>query len=199
MAKVIGLTGGIATGKSTVSSMFAEQGIPVIDADQLAREVVQPGEPAYEQIIAAFGEKILQEDGTLNRKHLGEIVFSDEAKRKQLNGIVHPAIRERMIEQRDAFIKSGESLVVLDIPLLFESKLEHFADLTVVVYVDEQIQLERLMKRNDFTKKEALQRMEAQMPIKEKARLADVVIDNNGTIEQTKKQLEELLYAWQEN
>lgn len=196
MSLVIGLTGSIATGKSTVAKMFRQHGIPVIDADLLAREVVEPGEDAYKQVIETFGEGILLEDNRLNRNRLGEIVFTDETKRKQLNEIVHPAIRKRMLERRDHFIREGNQCVVLDIPLLFESKLQGFVDKILVVYADEAIQLERLMVRNEFTEEEAMQRIRSQMPVKEKARLADAVINNNGTEEETYEQLSLLLEKW---
>jgi dephospho-CoA kinase len=196
LSLVIGLTGSIATGKSTVAEMFKELSIPVIDADLLAREVVEPGEEAYTNIIEHFGDTILQADRTLDRKRLGEIVFSDEEKRKDLNGIIHPAIRKRMLEQRDALIKKGEACIVLDIPLLFESELEHFVDKTLVVYLNEKTQLERLMKRNELSKEEALQRISSQIPVKEKAQRANEVIDNNGTKEETFMQLKEVLTDW---
>lgn len=196
MGIVIGLTGSIATGKSTVASMFMDLGIPVIDADRIAREVVEPGEEAYKKVVETFGEEILLEDRSLNRPKLGRIVFSDEEKRNQLNSIVHPAIRKRMLEKRDAYLKKGERCVVLDIPLLFESKLEHFVDKIIVVFVDENVQLKRLLDRNQLTKEEALQRIRSQMPVKDKLELADAAIDNNGTIEHSFKQLKEILQKW---
>lgn len=196
MGIVIGLTGSIATGKSTVASMFIDIGIPVIDADRIAREVVEPGEEAYKKVVETFGEEILLEDRSLNRPKLGRIVFSDEEKRNQLNSIVHPAIRKKMLEKRDAYLKNGEGCVVLDIPLLFESKLEHFVDKIIVVYVDEDVQLKRLLERNQLTKEEALERIRSQMPVKDKIELADAVIDNNGTIEHSFKQLKEILQKW---
>lgn len=196
MTLVIGLTGSIASGKSTVSNMFSTLDIPVIDADQLARDVVYPGEEAYKEIVSLFGENILQEDETLDRKKLGAIVFQDEAKRKQLNNIVHPAVRKRMLEQRDALIKNGEKCVVLDIPLLFESKLTSYVHKTLVVYVDSETQLQRLMKRDNFSQEEAMQRIESQIPVKEKAELAHAIIDNNGSRRNSYKQLEKILIGW---
>ncbi|ALX48333.1 dephospho-CoA kinase [Lentibacillus amyloliquefaciens] len=196
MTHVIGLTGSIASGKSTVSLMFDDFNIPVIDADKISREVVMPGEKAYEQIVETFGEGVLYDDKSLDRKKLGAIVFENEEKRQQLNNIVHPAVREKMIERRDAFAASGEKSVVLDIPLLFESKLTHFVDKTVVVYVDEGVQLERLMERDGYSEEEAYQRINAQMPVKEKAALADAVIDNNDSKHDSCRQLESLLRAW---
>ncbi|MBP1968865.1 dephospho-CoA kinase [Virgibacillus natechei] len=197
MTLIIGLTGSIATGKSTVSSMFDDFNIPVVDADKISRDVVRPGEKAYDKIVEAFGHEILQDDKTLDREKLGSIIFADEKKRKQLNRIVHPAVREEMLEQRDAYVKSGAACVVLDIPLLFESQLPHFVDKTLVVYVDEEVQLNRLMKRDGYTEEEANQRIQSQIPIKEKAKKADAFIDNNGTKQESYKQLEELLKEWE--
>lgn len=197
MALIIGLTGSIASGKSTVSLMFDDFEIPVVDADKIAREVVFPGEKAYKQIISHFGIEILREDKTIDRKQLGNIVFADEPERKQLNAIVHPAVRGKMLQRRDELVKNGEKCVVLDIPLLFESKLTHFVDKTLVAYVDEDVQLERLMERDNFTKTEAKQRIHAQMSIREKAKLADATIDNNGSKYQTYVQLETILKKWQ--
>ncbi|QKY69652.1 dephospho-CoA kinase [Lentibacillus sp. CBA3610] len=196
MTRVIGLTGSIASGKSTVSLMFDDFNIPVIDADKLSREVVMPGEKAYKQIVESFGETILRKDKSIDRPKLGAIVFEDEGKRKTLNSIVHPAVREKMLEQRDAHVESGIKSVVLDIPLLFESKLTNFVDKTVVVYVDEHVQLERLMERDGYSEEEAYQRINAQMPVKEKAELADAVIDNNGSKYNSCEQLESLLQEW---
>lgn len=196
MSLIIGLTGSIATGKSTVSLMFDDFNIPVIDADKISRDVVKPGMEAYKKIVNHFGEDVLRKDNTIDRAKLGDIIFSNENKRKQLNNIIHPAIRKEMIRQRDLLIEENVNCVVLDIPLLFESKLTHFVDKTVVVYVDEDVQLERLIKRNNYTKEEALKRIQSQMSVKKKAQLADEVIDNNGSKYQSYVQLEELLKKW---
>ncbi|GGA81833.1 dephospho-CoA kinase [Ornithinibacillus halotolerans] len=196
MSLVIGLTGSIATGKSTVSSMLRQLHIPVVDADQIARVVVEPGEPALTEIVHVFGEDILQPDGTLDRKKLGSIIFKNEDKRKLLNSIIHPAIRKKMMEEKDTYLKQGESCVVLDIPLLFESKLTHLVDKVLVVAVEEDVQLERLMERDGSTKEEAQVRIDSQIPIKEKVKLADAVINNNGTIDKTYQQLKEILHVW---
>jgi len=196
MTLIIGLTGGIASGKSTVSSMFQDFNIPVIDADQLARDVVMPGEEAYEKIVTHFGEGILNSDQTIDRKTLGHIVFANKEKREVLNQIVHPAIRKRMLDQRDAYVRKQFKCIVLDIPLLFESRLSHYVHKTLVVYVNENIQLKRLMSRDGFSEKEAKQRIHAQLPLKEKVRQADAVIDNNGTVQQSFDQLKKLLDQW---
>lgn len=192
----IGLTGGIATGKSTVSKIFLENHIPVIDADIEARLVVEKGSEAYHLIIEEFGESILQPDGQLNRQQLGAIIFSDDKKRQRLNEITHPRIRQQMLEKKNQAIINKERLVVLDIPLLFEGKLQELVDKVVVVSTAAPIQLERLMERNGFSKEEALQRINAQMPLEEKEQLADVVIYNNGTIDELRASVENLIQKW---
>lgn len=197
MALIIGLTGSIASGKSTVSSMFDNYHIPVVDADKISRDVVCPGEKAYQQIVEVFGKEILMEDKTIDRKKLGTIIFPDKEKRTLLNEIVHPAVRENMLQQKDNYIAEGANCVVLDIPLLFESKLAHFVDKTIVVYVNKDTQLERLMKRDNSTEADAISRINSQLSLDEKSKMGDEVIDNNGTKQQTSEQLNELLKTWQ--
>ncbi len=190
---IIGLTGGIATGKSTVSQILRNQGIPVVDADVISREVVMPGKEAYENIVSSFGSDIVHDDKTINRAQLGEIIFNDAEKRKVLNDIVHPAVRKEMRQQADTFFKSGDSLVIMDIPLLFESKLTHMVDRTWLVYAKPEIQLERLMMRDDFTEQQALSRIQSQMPIDAKKKLADLVIENNGSLTELESRVLQLL------
>lgn len=197
MVLVIGLTGGIASGKSTVANYLKEKGLTVIDADIEARLAVEIGEPAYYKIIETFGEEILQVDKKIDRVKLGHIIFNDEEKRKQLNGIVHPEVRKRMNDKKEEGIKRGEKIIVLDIPLLFESKLTYMVDKTLLVYVDEEIQLKRLMVRNQLSKEDALARINAQMPLKDKIKLADEVVNNNGTLEETFAQVEQILSKWE--
>lgn len=192
----IGLTGGIASGKSTVAAMFRELHIPVIDADEIAHRVTAVDGEAYKPIIETFGRDILDTNGAIDRRKLGTIVFGDEQKRKQLNAIVHPLVRKHMLLQKEQYMKQAKKAIVLDIPLLFESKLEHLVDRILVVYVDEQIQLRRLCERNGFSFEEAWARIKAQMPLEEKRKKADAVIDNNGTIEETKQQLYACLMHW---
>ncbi|AKG04154.1 dephospho-CoA kinase [Salimicrobium jeotgali] len=196
MTVVIGLTGSIATGKSTVSRMFAEWDIPVIDADKLSREVVEPGEAAYEKIVDFFGDEVLLHTGEIDRPALGKIIFGDEEKRKRLNAIVHPEVRKRMIEKREYYKERGENAVVLDIPLLYESGLTDYVNRTMVVFVDEEIQLQRLMDRDGSAREDANERIASQISIKEKARMADAVIDNNGSVEETKIQVRKQLEEW---
>lgn len=196
MSLVIGLTGGIASGKSTVSTMIKEMDITVVDADVESRLAVQQGEPAYLKIISEFGTEILLKDGEIDRQKLGSIIFHQAEKRQILNEIVHPEVRKRMWNKIEAAKQNNEEVIVLDIPLLFESKLTYMADKTILVYVDSSTQLERLMARNNLSKEEAEARIHSQMPLSEKVKLADVVIDNTGTIQQTKNQLIQILKQW---
>jgi dephospho-CoA kinase len=197
MTVVIGLTGGIASGKSTVANMIKDLHIPVIDADIIARQVVEAGEEAYLQIVQAFGEEILLSNGEIDRAKLGSIIFHDTDKRLLLNSIVHPAVRKRMNEKKDAYIQAGEPAVVLDIPLLFESKLTSLVDKVLLIYVNSDIQLERLMKRNNLSEEEAKARIASQMPLAEKVALADEVINNNGSMKETEEQLHEIFIKWE--
>jgi dephospho-CoA kinase len=196
MTLVVGLTGGIASGKSTVSSMLKERDITVIDADVESRLAVQRGEPAYKQIAGSFGQEILLPDGEIDRQKLGSIIFHEEQKRQLLNQIVHPEVRRRMNEKKEMALKNGEKIVILDIPLLFESKLIQMVEKTLLVYVDRSIQLTRLMERNHLSKDEAEARIQSQMPLSEKLKLADKVINNNGSLSETKSQLDEILVEW---
>jgi dephospho-CoA kinase len=196
MSFIIGLTGGIASGKSTVAKMLRELNIPVVDADEEARLAVEKGEKAYYDIVSFFGEDILLSDGSIDRAKLGGIIFPNPEKRAVLNSIVHPAIKERMLTKQKQYTEAGNEVIVLDIPLLFEGKNNYEIDKIIVVYVDEQTQLERLMSRNQFRKNEALSRINSQMPLSQKRDLADAVIDNNGTIEETEKQLHDILKNW---
>jgi len=197
MTIIVGLTGGIASGKSTISSYFQSLNIPIIDADIESRLAVEKGEPAYMKIVSHFGKGILHQDGTLNRQKLGEIIFSNEEERNVLNGIVHPDVRRRMdVKQRQA-VESGEKIAVLDIPLLFENKLNQTVDRTILVYVDQDVQINRLMKRNDLSYEQAVKRINAQMPLREKLLLADEVINNNESMEDSINQAKRILEKWQ--
>ncbi|GAB6256512.1 dephospho-CoA kinase [Peribacillus sp. NPDC055009] len=196
MGQIIGITGGIASGKSTVSLYLQELGFTIVDADLASRAVVEPGEEAYHQVVKAFGEDILLTDGNIDRVKLGSIIFNDQEKRLLLNGIVHPAVRNWMRVKTEAALSSGEETVFMDIPLLFESKLTFMVDKTLLIYVDEQVQLQRLMNRNGLSETEALARINSQMPLADKKALADAVIDNNGDINETKRQVKAILSEW---
>ncbi|TMU85787.1 dephospho-CoA kinase [Bacillus sp. BHET2] len=198
MASVIGLTGGIASGKSTVSTMLNEKGYTIIDADLAARMVVEVGQPAYLAIVEEFGEGILhQPDATINREKLGQIIFNSDEKRKVLNGIVHPAVRKMMLQHKDEAIEAGKNTIFMDIPLLFESDLTWMVERTLVVYVNEETQLSRLMERNHYNHEDAAARIASQYPLRDKVTLADAVIDNNGSLHETKRQLDALLVEWE--
>jgi dephospho-CoA kinase len=186
---ILGLTGSIASGKSTVSKMISEFGIPIVDADVIAKQVVEAGEVAYQKIIETFGTEILLENGEIDRPALGAIIFHDPGRRQELNQIVHPEVRKVMLEQSKKLLDEGHQIVILDIPLLFESKLTSLVEKTIVVYVDEENQIKRLMERNNLSEEEAMARIKSQIPIREKVKLADYIIDNNGTIEHTNKQV----------
>lgn len=193
---IIGLTGSIASGKSTVAKMLKEYGLPIVDADVVARLVVEPGTPTLQKIVEAFGEEALTDDGAMNRQQIGAIIFHDEEKRKLLNSIIHPAIRQEMLRQRDEHLENGAKTVIMDIPLLFESQLQHFVEKILVVSVSEVTQLNRLMERNQLTEEEASARIASQLPLSVKELGADAVINNNGTIEETAEQLEDILRNW---
>lgn len=193
MTVVIGLTGSIATGKSTVSNFFKNRGIPVIDADIGARVVVEPGTEGLKSIVRYFGKEILHSDGTLNRKKLGEIVFADPAKLEKLNGLLEKQIRNWILNQKEEYLQQQPPLLVLDIPLLFESNYLIEVDQVMVVAVTEDIQITRLMQRDHITREMAVQKIAAQLPLAEKVKQADVVIDNNGSIQETVEQLEKWL------
>src|SRR2546425_3492507 len=185
--KVLGLTGGIGSGKSMVASMFAQLGADVIDADQLARDVVEPGQPALVEIATAFGRDVLLPDGRLDRGKLGRIIFADPVARGKLNAITHPRIRER-IDAEIAARESRPGVLVVDIPLLYENDRTRTVETVIVVWVDSKTQLRRLNERDGFTEEEARQRIAAQMPLDEKRARADVGIDNNGRPRNTRRQ-----------
>ncbi|MBC1443132.1 dephospho-CoA kinase [Listeria seeligeri] len=189
MGKTIGLTGSVATGKSTVSKMIQKAGIPLVDADIAARKVVEPGTEGLAEIVAYFGKEILLADGSLNRPKLADIIFKNEEKRQKLNEITHPRVKDYMLAERKRFLAAGEKVVFFDIPLLFESHLESLVDQIVVVWVTPETELKRLMERNNLTKEAALARINSQMGIDEKAKKADFVINNNESLEKTEKQV----------
>lgn len=189
MTVVLGLTGSFGSGKSTVASIFDALGVPRQDADQIARDVVRPGTRALNEIVEAFGQDVLDAEGTMDREKMAKIVFSDEEARQRLNSIIHPRVRERMKE----FIEdhAGEPLVVVEIPLLLEGGRSGTVDKVVVVTTSESIRFERLAGLG-FSEEQIQARLGAQMPQEEKITLADHVIDNGGSLEATREQVVEL-------
>ena len=186
---IAGLTGGIASGKSTVSGFLAQAGAQIIDADSIAREVVELGTPAYNDIIAFFGRGILLSDGNIDRKGLGDIIFNDPEKKTRLDAIVHPRVYQRMQERIAEFASNRpDAVVILDIPLLLETGMRRNLAEVIVVYVPEELQLQRLMARDQIDAAAALARIRSQMSIEKKRRLATIVIDNSGSLADTRRQ-----------
>ena len=188
---LVGLTGGIATGKSTVAEMLRQRGSVVIDADVLAREVVEPGQPALGRITEEFGRAVLQPDGRLDRKRLGTMVFADAARRQRLEQITHPAIRERFRHRLQELTEQGFcGLAIFDAAVMIESGNYKNMDRLIVVATDEDTQIARLMAREGIDHDEALRKVRSQMPVAEKAKLADYVIENAGDRAATEAQVQ---------
>lgn len=189
MANVLGLTGGIASGKSTVSQIFKKYHFKIVDADIGARKILDPGTKGLEEVVRIFGKQILLGSGSLDRVKLGQIIFNDAKKRKQLDECLVHHIREWIISEKNKLLARNEPLIILDIPLLIEAHYENEVDEIMVVAVSEETQLKRLMKRNELTVEEAKMRIESQLPLSEKIEMADIVIYNEGTIEETEAQV----------
>lgn len=184
--RVIGLTGGIASGKSTISDYLRQHGAIVIDADVLAREIVRRGQPAWQDIVSCFGKEVLQEDGEIDRVRLGQKVFSDQRARELLNRITHPRVIEKTRETIGRIKKvRPDAVVVVDAPLLIEAGMDSLVDEVWVVAVDEETQVQRVMERDGLDRTAARQRIASQMPLKEKIKRADRVIDNQGPLAKT--------------
>jgi dephospho-CoA kinase len=200
MTCLLGLSGGIGSGKSTVTRILDELGATTIDADAIVHEQQAAGQPMLAEIAAAFGDDVISSDGTLDREALGAIVFRDEKARARLVAIVHPPVIAEMMRRANAAVEADEPLVVLDIPLLFEGRVNGRGsgaimdfDETLCVWVSRKVQIERTMARDACTAEEAERRIAAQLPIDEKRKMADHVIDNSGTVEQTRTQVAELV------
>jgi dephospho-CoA kinase len=195
---VIGLTGGIASGKSTVAKVLKEWGVFVIDADKVAREVIEPGTKAWQELVVYFGKEILNEDRTINRRKLGQIVFGNYEKLSILNEITHPPLLKEIRDRIEKFEQQyGEKgVLVLDAPLLLEMNMEDWVDQVWLVVVDKETQVQRVMKRDGITREEALERIEAQMPTSEKMKYAHVIINNTETEEQMRNQLKIIWEKW---
>ena len=191
--KIVGLTGGISSGKSTVSSYFKQLEIPVIDADEVARKVVEPNSQGAIEIKKAFGSDVFEEDGSLNRQKLGALIFSNAENRQKLDDLLQPLIKIMILDEIEEYRQKGETMIVLDLPLLFEKQYEELCEEIIVVYIPKELQLERLMKRNQYTKQEALSRIDSQLSIEEKRKRATVLLDNQGTIQQLYQQVEQWL------
>ena len=199
MASLVGLSGGIGSGKTTVSALLAELGAVIVDADAIVHELQAPGTPLLAEIAEEFGLHMLDENGALDRVALGAVVFRDPQARKRLGEIMHPPVISEMVSRAEKAVAARHPMVVLDIPLLFEGKRSGTGsavafdyDALVVVWVPRSIQIERTMRRDDCDQAEAERRVEAQMPIDEKREMASHVIDNSGTLEETRTQVEEL-------
>jgi dephospho-CoA kinase len=186
---VVGLTGGIASGKSTVDEIFRESGIPVVCADNLAREAVTRGSPALEEIRRRFGDEFLDETGNLNRTAIAQLVFQDAEKRKALESIIHPVVLEKQLSTLEELSRQGHAIAIVDVPLLYENELQDLFDLVLVVYVPAHVQESRLVERDKMTSDEIRDRLDAQMNIEVKKGMADVIVDNTGSVEQTRAQV----------
>ena len=193
MTTILGLTGGIASGKSTADIFFREKHIPVIDCDQIAHDILNVGNKGYELVKKQFGAQIINEDQSINRAVLGQIVFSDEKQLDILNKITHPLIFQE-IQAKIALNKVAEkSLIIVDAPVLFEANGQKYCDCTLLIAIPESLQLKRLLLRDHLSKDAALKRIRSQMPLSQKEKLADFVINNDGTQQDLKYQLEQLL------
>ena len=194
---IVGLTGGIVSGKSTVAEMFKELGAEIIDADNIARAIVQPGEKAWKDIVHYFGKEILQDDKEINRKELARIVFADKEKLEKLNRITHPeiikTIKNKITDMRGKNNPDG-AICIIEAPLLFEANLEGMMDKIIVVYLSRKEQIKRLLIRNNLTQDEAINRIDSQMSLEKKVQKADYVIDNGASLHHTRKQVKKL---WQ--
>ena len=184
---VLGVTGGIATGKSSVTLMFGELGAVVVSADEMARQAVAPGSDALAALVSRFGRDVLNGDGTLNREKLSAIIFADAGARADLNAITHPAIAELAVAELEKLRAAGHPLIVYEAPLLFEASAESRVDQVLVVITDPETQIERLVARDGISRDEAQRRIDAQMPLAEKVSRADYVIDNSGPAEETRQ------------
>lgn len=193
---IVGLTGGIASGKSEAARLFRELGARVIDADALSREVMEPHSECWQGVTAAFGDAIIKEDSRIDREKLAAIVFTDPEKRLQLNALVHPVILQKIDEMVAAIAEEEqEALVVIDAPLLVETGIHRTCDRVIVVYTGEETQYHRLRKRDGMSREEAQRRIAAQLPLDEKVKIADHVIDNEGSLESLRRRTEEVFEA----
>ena len=193
---ILGVTGGIASGKSTVADMLKGIGAPIIDFDLLARQVVEPGKPAWREIVSYFGKEILQVDGNLDRKRLSKVVFQDPDRRKRLEGFTHPYMDKEFVKQVAEIARTEpDAIIQAVIPLLFEVNISSIVHKTLVVYIPREKQIERMIKRDSISREEAINILEAQLSIDEKASRADYVIHNDNSFEETRRQVKAI---WRE-
>ncbi|EPS65424.1 hypothetical protein M569_09353, partial [Genlisea aurea] len=191
--RLVGLTGGISSGKSTVSNLFRAEGIPIVDADVVARDVLKKGRGGWRKVVAAFGDEVLLSNGEIDRARLGQIVFNDVDKRKLLNSLLAPYLSSGIILQVLKLWLKGYKIIVLDVPLLFEAKLDRWTKPIVVVWVNPETQLERLMARDGSSSEDAMSRINAQMSLDLKRSKADIVIDNSGSLEDLNEHFRDVL------
>jgi dephospho-CoA kinase len=191
--RLVGLTGGIASGKSTFSALLRARGVPVVDADAISRAVVAPGSPALARIAEAFGRQALSPDGSLDRRWMGARVFADPVERRRLEAITHPAIRKAMLEEVARLAAAGHELAFYDVPLLYEVGLDPMVDSVVVVWTPRAVQLERLVRRDGLSPAEADARLGVQLPLDDKAARADFLVDNAGPLEALPPKADRLL------
>ena len=191
--KIIGLTGGIASGKSTVTSLLRQHNLPVLDADAIAWELAQPGRSLWQAYVNRYGEKVLLPNRQLNRQAVADIVFSQPEEKKWMDSMSHPIIQAEIQSQLTDLRHQGAKAVVLDVPLLYEAGWDSMTDEVWLVYVNRENQLARLMSRNGYSQQEAMRRIQVQMPLEEKKKMAQVIIDNNGTSQELVVKVRELL------
>lgn len=191
--KLVGLTGGIASGKSTVAKILQSLGAAIVNADDLAREVVEPGHEAWKEIVASFGAEILQSDQTLDRQKLRTLIFNQPEARKRLESIIHPRVRALAEERIRQYAAAGYPVVIYEVPLLFEGNLQEWLRPVILVACDVETQTARLQKRDHLTAADAEKHIAAQMSLKDKRRLADYVIENNGSLEDLERQTRQIL------
>ncbi|KAL2939878.1 Dephospho-CoA kinase [Bienertia sinuspersici] len=191
--RIVGLTGGIASGKSTVSNLFKAHDIPIVDADVVARDALKKGTGGWKKAVEAFGDEILQPDGEVDRPKLGRIVFSNPDKRQLLNRLLAPYISSGIIQEILKLWLKGHKVIVLDVPLLFEAKMDKWTKPIIVVWVDHETQLKRLLSRDGITEEEANNKINAQMPLDSKRSKADIVIDNTGSLDDLNEQFQKIL------
>lgn len=189
----VGLTGGIGSGKSTVDGLFREKGAYIIDFDTLAHAAEAPGSNAWKEIVAYFGRDILNDDNTINREQLGNIVFRDGKKLEKLNSIVHPSVFDEWKRNIEAIrLQKKDAIIISDIPLLIEVRWHEYVDIVILVYISPEEQIKRIMKRNGYSYREATDRLNSQMPIDEKVPYANFIIHNEGPLEETKKSVDDV-------